>query len=79
MSAIHGVGYPAGNLSHFRSSDIWSTGSGAERVWRTGWLGRLFANDYPDYPANIPDHPIGIQMASANLLEFQSIWHVKIY
>ncbi|MDP6755571.1 MAG: DUF1501 domain-containing protein [Candidatus Marinimicrobia bacterium] len=72
MSAIHGVGYPAGNLSHFRSSDIWSTGSGAERVWRTGWLGRLFANDYPDYPANIPDHPIGIQMASANLLEFQS-------
>lgn len=72
MSAIHGVGYPTGNLSHFRSSDIWSTGSGAERVWQTGWLGRLFSNDYPDYPANIPDHPIGIQMASANLLEFQS-------
>ena len=72
MSAIHGVGYPSGNLSHFRSSDVWVTASGVDRVWKTGWLGRMFANDYPDYPANIPDHPIGIQMGSANLLEFQS-------
>ena len=32
----------------------------------------MFKHDYPDYPANIPDHPIGIQMGSANLLEFQS-------
>ncbi|MEA1882561.1 MAG: DUF1501 domain-containing protein [Candidatus Marinimicrobia bacterium] len=72
MSIVHAVGYPAGNLSHFRSSDIWVTASGSNRVWNTGWLGRMFAYDYPDYPANIPDHPIGIQMGSANLLEFQT-------
>ena len=72
MSMVHGVGYPESNLSHFRSSDIWVTASGADRVWNTGWLGRMFANDYPNYPSNIPDHPIGIQMGSANLLEFQT-------
>ena len=72
MSIIHGVGYDHSNLSHFRSSDIWVTGSGADRVWNTGWLGRMLTHDYPDYPANIPDHPIGIQMGSANLLEFQT-------
>ena len=71
-AGVHGVGYPIGNLSHFRSSDIWVTGSGSDNVWKTGWLGRMFKHDYPDYPANIPDHPIGIQMGSANLLEFQS-------
>ena len=71
-SAAQGVGYPTGNLSHFRSSDIWVTGSGAEKTWNTGWLGRMFRADYPNYPANIPEHPIGIQMESSNLLEFQA-------
>ena len=71
-SAAHGVGYPSGNLSHFRSSDIWVTGSGSEKIWKTGWLGRMFKYDYPDYPSSIPEHPIGIQMESSNLLEFQA-------
>ena len=48
MSIIHGVGYYHSNLSHFRSSDIWVTGSGPDRLWNTGWLGRLLTNDYPD-------------------------------
>ena len=44
MGIIHGVGYNQGNLSHFRSSDIWVTGSDANEHLSSGWLGRLFEN-----------------------------------
>ena len=72
MGIIHGVGYPQSNLSHFRSSDIWVTGSPANEIWSSGWLGRLFNNEYPNFPNGAPEHPIAIQFGSANLLEFQS-------
>ncbi len=36
-----GVGYPDPNRSHFRSTDIWETGSSANEVLSTGWLARL--------------------------------------
>lgn len=71
MGIIHGVGYPDPNLSHFRSSDIWVTGSEANIHWNTGWLGRLFQLEYPDFPDNSPEFPLAIQFNSANLLEFQ--------
>ncbi|MBL7013656.1 MAG: DUF1501 domain-containing protein [Candidatus Marinimicrobia bacterium] len=71
MSIIQGVGYPNPNLSHFRSSDIWVTGSDSESHLNTGWLGRLFSLEYPDYPDNAPEFPLAIQFNSANLLEFQ--------
>ena len=34
------VGYPNPDRSHFRSMDIWQTGSGAGQTLSTGWLGR---------------------------------------
>ncbi|MBT3938023.1 MAG: DUF1501 domain-containing protein [Candidatus Marinimicrobia bacterium] len=71
MGIIHGVGYPDPNLSHFRSSDIWVTGSNSNEHWNTGWLGRLFQLEYPDFPDNSPEFPLAIQFKSANLLEFQ--------
>ncbi|MDZ7361401.1 MAG: DUF1501 domain-containing protein [candidate division KSB1 bacterium] len=42
FSIVHGVGYPNPDRSHFRSTDIWLTGSGSEDVASTGWLGRYF-------------------------------------
>lgn len=42
FSIIHGAGYPNPDRSHFRSTDIWLTGSGSEAVSNTGWLGRYF-------------------------------------
>lgn len=72
MSLIHGIGYPQGNLSHFRSSDIWVTGSDANEYLQTGWIGRLLEQEYPDFPSNAPDHPLAIQFNSANLLEFKT-------
>lgn len=40
VSIIRGVGYPNPNRSHFRSMDIWHTGSGSDQNWDNGWLGR---------------------------------------
>lgn len=72
MSVIQGVGYPNGNLSHFRSSDIMDTGSNEDEFLSTGWLGRLLELEYPDFPENSPEYPLCIQYNSANLLEFKT-------
>jgi len=40
MTIINNVGYPNPDRSHFRSMDIWNTGSSATDYLRTGWLGR---------------------------------------
>jgi uncharacterized protein (DUF1501 family) len=40
LSIINNVGYPNPSRSHFRSSDIWQTASGANEYLDTGWLGR---------------------------------------
>ncbi len=49
LSVINSVGYPEPNLSHFRSMDIWHTGSSARDYWNTGWLGRCLDN-HPGTP-----------------------------
>lgn len=41
LSVINSVGYPNPDRSHFRSMDIWHTGSSAKEYWQTGWVGRL--------------------------------------
>jgi uncharacterized protein (DUF1501 family) len=40
-----GVGYANPNLSHFRSIDIWNSGSDANVFLTEGWLGRVLANN----------------------------------
>ncbi|MEM7574780.1 MAG: DUF1501 domain-containing protein [Bacteroidota bacterium] len=59
FTVIQSVGYTNQNRSHFRSLDIWNTGSGAEEVITTGWLGRHFDEDTPTYPDDFPndDYP----------------------
>src|SRR5438874_3073084 len=44
LSIIQGVGYPNPNRSHFRSTEIWQTGSDADRNESYGWLGKYFDN-----------------------------------
>ncbi len=59
MAVVQAVGYPNQNRSHFRSTDIWTSGSPAEQSWTTGWMGRYFEKDHPDYPEGYPggDYP----------------------
>ena len=40
LGILNGVGYPNPDRSHFRSMDIWQTGSKSEEYIYTGWLGR---------------------------------------
>ncbi|OAV44882.1 DUF1501 domain-containing protein [Lewinella sp. 4G2] len=69
VSIIQNVGYANQNRSHFRSTDIWNTGSSAETVLTTGWLGRHLDERFPDYPAAFPTNdqpdPFAIVMGTA--------------
>lgn len=41
MSVIQNVGYPEPSRSHFRSQEIWETGSSSGQYLAEGWLGRF--------------------------------------
>ncbi|QTR49861.1 DUF1501 domain-containing protein [Candidatus Thiothrix anitrata] len=43
MAWVQGVGYPHGDLSHFRSNDIWETASTAPSAPEQGWLAQTLA------------------------------------
>jgi len=45
LCILNGVGYPNPSRSHFRSMDIWQSGSSAEEYWSSGWLGRYMDNE----------------------------------
>ncbi len=55
LGMVQSVGYPNQNRSHFRSMDIWQSGSPADQSWTTGWLGRYFENDHPAFPEGYPN------------------------
>lgn len=55
LNIIQNVGYPEQNRSHFRSTDIWHSGSGSNEFETSGWLGRHFEVDHPDYPPQYPN------------------------
>jgi uncharacterized protein (DUF1501 family) len=40
LGIMNSVGYANPDRSHFRSMDIWHTGSTSSDYWNTGWLGR---------------------------------------
>lgn len=40
MAILNSVGYPNPDRSHFRSMDIWHSGSAASEYLSTGWIGR---------------------------------------
>lgn len=47
LAIVRGVGYPDQDRSHFRSMDIWQTGSVDNGV-STGWIGRWLDTQQPD-------------------------------
>jgi uncharacterized protein (DUF1501 family) len=40
LGILNSVGYPNPDRSHFRSMDIWQTGSNSDTVLQSGWIGR---------------------------------------
>ena len=60
LTVLNGVGYPNPNRSHFRSMDIWQSGSGADQLWTTGWIGRYLdaacpSGDRPQLAVEVED------------------------
>ena len=55
LGIVQAVGYPNPNFSHFRATDIWTSGSPADELWETGWIGRYLDKRYPGYPTGYPN------------------------
>jgi len=74
FKAVHGVGYEGQSLSHFTGSDTFAntdlTTTGFSGL-NTGWMGRHFENNYPDYLINPPASPAAIQIGQFGNLVFQ--------
>lgn len=71
MSIINSVGYPNPDRSHFRSMDIWQTGSASDQFLTTGWIGRyLDANcavNNESYTAVEVDDTLSLAMKGARM------------
>ncbi len=74
MSIVQNVGYPQQDYSHFRSMDIWMTGSDSDEYLGTGWLGRTLEGEYPGFPQGYPNaefpDPLAIQIGSITPIAF---------
>jgi len=60
LGILNSVGYPNPDRSHFRSMDIWQTGSASSEYITTGWVGRYLdaqchGCDKPTYALEIDD------------------------
>ncbi len=68
VSIVQNVGYPEQDYSHFRSMDIWMTGSDSNQFFDTGWLGRTLEGEHPGFPDGYPNtdnpDPLAIQIGS---------------
>ncbi len=69
VAICNAVGYPNPDRSHFRSMDIWQTGSGSEQLLSTGWLGRYLdstcATGAPAYQALEIDDTLSLALKGA--------------
>lgn len=72
VSVLQNIGYANPDRSHFRATDIWNTGSDAKTVLDEGWAGRFLSAKYPQFPVNLPSHPMAIQLGSVESMLFQS-------
>ena len=59
MAILQNVGYDNPDLSHFRSTDIWMSGSDADVYDASGWTGRSLEAMTPDRTprTSSPTHP----------------------
>lgn len=75
LQIIQSVGYDQQNYSHFRSTDIWMSGSDSNELINTGWSGRLLNQEYPDFPVDFPNEnmpdPLAVEIGFGSSLLFQ--------
>ncbi|HEX8657849.1 MAG TPA: DUF1501 domain-containing protein [Hymenobacter sp.] len=68
MGVVQAVGYPSPNFSHFRATDIWTSGSESNVTLTTGWAGRYLDSEFPNFPTGYPNtqspDPLAISIGS---------------
>ena len=68
LGVVQSVGYPSPNFSHFRATDIWTSGSSSDVVLTTGWGGRYLDGEFPGYPTGYPSaqnpDPLAVSIGS---------------
>jgi uncharacterized protein (DUF1501 family) len=76
LTVVQNVSYNSPNFSHFRATDIFTTGSNSNQVLDTGWLGRFIENHYPGFPYAYPSaaepDPLAISIGSTVAQAFQA-------
>lgn len=65
LAIVQNVGYPNPNRSHFRSTEIWETGSASDEFLTTGWVGRYLDNACAGCPAGDHD-PVAVDLNTLN-------------
>ncbi len=68
FALVQGVGYPNPNRSHFRSTEIWHTGSDSNRNEKYGWIGKYF-----DHDCEGSDPTVGINIGQQAPQAFTSV------
>ncbi len=75
LQIIQNVGYPDQNFSHFRSTDIWMSGSSSDELVTSGWAGRYLDEEFPGYPFDYPNEsmtdPLAIEIGYGSSLMLQ--------
>ena len=75
LGIVQNVGYPEQNYSHFRSSDIWMSGSDSDKVINSGWMGRYLAETFEGYPDEFPNEempdPLSVEIGYGSSMLFQ--------
>ncbi len=71
LSIIQNVGYANPDRSHFRSTDIWLSGSDSKQYIYDGWVARYLENQHPSYPGVLPPEPMAIQLGSVESMLLQ--------
>jgi uncharacterized protein (DUF1501 family) len=68
VGVVQSVGYPNPNFSHFRATDIWTSGSDSNVTLTTGWAGRYLDGEYAGFPMGYPNaqnpDPLAISIGS---------------
>jgi uncharacterized protein (DUF1501 family) len=68
LGVVQSVGYPNPNFSHFRATDIWTSGSDSNATLTTGWTGRYLDGEFPGFPTGYPNaqspDPLAISIGS---------------
>jgi uncharacterized protein (DUF1501 family) len=75
LAVVQSVGYTKPNFSHFRSTDIWMSGTDTDQYASSGWMARYIESQHPNYPNTYPNpqfpHPLSIELGGESSLLFQ--------